>query len=589
MITKLWPRIQGLLKKDHHDTELEQAAVRIKIEACVLLYLLVSFLYTGSLRSEMDLILFMVGLLGIAVGVYKNILAKPGHVPFRRVFTSFMDNAAITYVLFNTGSAILLFPIYLWVTLGNGFRFGLRYLFISQAFSIAGVLLLQEYSPHWSHTPVTSAFVATLILIPLYATSLIKRLSAAVDKAREASEAKSRFISNVSHEIRTPLNGVIGISEILKLNRHSPAENARLCENLSVSAHSLMRLLNDVLDMAKIESGKIEIKRTDFDLHTLLHDLLHVFEFQANSKGIELRLQIAPDVPHCVNAAPKQIQQILMNLIGNAVKFTDQGYIAVKVTCVSGAGMQNGLRFSVNDSGIGIPEANLSTVFEQFMQVENIHNKDNVGTGLGMAIAKQLVEAMGGTISVTSQEGVGTTFWFDLPIENAREKLAGDVEHASLEQVLEASKEVRKDLKILIAEDNPVNQMIVADVLNLAGYAFTMTSDGEEALDTLIAGEYDVAILDMLMPNLSGLDVCKAYKFCRMDDEAIEFVMFSANTQAEDIEKAKHIGFNACFPKPVDFTQLLKYLDSLATKKAHAGNSNHALPLSRTAVTPSLS
>jgi two-component system sensor histidine kinase RpfC len=559
------------------DIELDQAGVRIKMVLVITGVLLYNDPPQNLSFAEWQIFLFMGAVLTLAGFIYRTVKRKPGYFPARRIAVSFVDNAAVTLIILQTHAALAFFPIFLWITLGNGFRYGMKYLFISQAFSLTGLFVLMTYSPKWSHAELAPAFIATLIFIPLYATSLIKRLSNAVERAQEASEAKTQFVSNISHEIRTPLNGITGISEILTLGRYTKEEYIKLCSSLTSSAHSLMRLLNDVLDMAKIESGKVDIIKSDFDLHSLIKDTVKMFDYQALNKNIELKINISPKVPRYCFGAPKQVQQILTNLIGNAVKFTEQGWVAVKVTPIKSENKTTVLRFEITDTGIGIPEAHLDTVFERFAQVNKEHSVKNVGTGLGTTIAKQLVEAMGGVIGVSSQQGVGSTFWFELPIEAGDKQKAVNTTRHSLAAEIDANRELRKELKILIAEDNKTNQMIITSILDQAGYAYTLKEDGEDALDALLDEQFDIAILDMLMPSMSGIEVCKAYKDCRTSDNHLEFVMLSANVQQSDIDMALNIGFNSCLPKPVEFAKLLRLLDERSVRKVTTGKNGELL------------
>jgi two-component system sensor histidine kinase RpfC len=556
---------------DQIDTELDQAKVRILVQSVVLIYMLACIASNAALFPA-ELFAFLGAMLALACLFYWNIKTRPGCYPARRILTSFADNFAITYVLAGSELTMFIFPIYLWVTLGNGFRYGTKYLFISQAFSIAGLVVLMQYSTFESYKTLVPVFIATLVFIPLYATRLIKRLFHALEKAREGSAAKTRFVSNISHEIRTPLNGIVGISEILTHGHFTDSEYKKLCANLVSSAHSLMRLLNDVLDMAKIESGKLDIIKSDFDLHRLVEDVVRIFAYEASSKGLELKIAIDSPVPRYCVGATKQLQQILMNLIGNAVKFTEKGGVSVTVNLIKIEENANVLRFKIKDTGIGIPESHLDTVFERFAQINQEKTNKNVGTGLGTTIAKQLVEALGGVIGVASREGAGSTFWCDLPFELGDKEKVNGITQPTLASQIDKPDEARMHLKILVAEDNVVNQFVMRKILDDAGFTYRLVEDGEKALDALIGDNYDIAILDMLMPNMSGIDVCRAYKASRIEDKNLEFVMLSANVQQEDIETAAKVGFCASLPKPVDFVQLVRLLDEKAARKRVSTN-----------------
>ncbi|MES2536531.1 MAG: ATP-binding protein [Pseudomonadota bacterium] len=552
------------------DVELDQARIRVIIESLVFVYLLVSYTLDGFTGSEAFTLSYVLGFLLVATWFYMGTQKYPGHYTARKVSVTVMDTIAITLLLYFGGAtAAILFPLYLWVTLGSGFRYGRRYLFLSQILSIIAFLILCRVSEFWAGIPeTTSVLLATMIVIPLYATNLIGRLTSAVAKAQEASDAKSRFVSNMSHEIRTPLHGIIGIGELLSVRKYDE-EYKSLCDALSKSAQALLHLVNDVLDIAKIESGKLEIALTSFDLHALAEDTTRIFFSQAAAKNIQTNLHIDPALQkYWIGDAP-HIQQVLMNLIGNAVKFTQKGSVFVKVDLMKAEGTKSVVRFSVEDSGIGISKEFLSKVFERFSQVSDSAGTKYRGTGLGTTVAKQLVEAMGGTINVTSQENIGSVFWFDLPLELSEESRMKPAESLSLSTFIADTPlrhAYRDQLKILVAEDNKTNQMIIRKILEMAGFQFDLVPDGEQALDALLQSEYDIAILDMQMPNLSGIEVCQSYKVINPNDSNIEFVMLSANVDQRDKDLALKVGFSECLPKPLESGRLLGVLD----KKAEA-------------------
>lgn len=550
------------------DVELVQAKLRIKVECIVLLYLLISFAFGGLSSHEFATLSYLVGFMGIATVLYRSVQKKPGDYPNRKIFAVVLDTVAITFFMYRGAeTAAIMFPLYLWVTLGHGFRFGTKYLVLSQLANIGGFLFLCEYNYFWHGINTKLVFLATLIIIPLYATTLIKVLTSAAEKAREASEEKTRFVSNMSHEIRTPLHGIIGISELLGIRNYDD-EYRGLCDSLSKSANVLLRLVNDVLDFSKIESGKLEITKHAFNLHALMADTTEVFRSEAHAKNIQFSLAIAPEVHRSWIGDAQHIQQVLINLIGNAIKFTKDGSISVAVDLVSSEGETSRLRFSVKDTGMGIPDKFQSRIFERFAQAKDSNISQYRGTGLGTAISKQLVEAMGGYIAFTSKENVGSTFWFELPMEVSDVVTSEKPENANLSSWLgNESVQYRAGLRILVAEDNETNQLIINKILEKAGFQLDMVSDGEEALDTLLADDYDVALLDMQMPNLSGVEVCKTYKMIYPDNQEIDFIMLSANVDQREREKAMRAGFSECLPKPIESAKLLALLDKKARSK----------------------
>ena len=418
VVTELLQKLKGNPSPDV-DVELGQAKLRIEVESVVLLYLLASFAFEGITLKEFSTLFYLICFMAVAAVLYRAVRSKPGDHPSRKVFAVVLDTIAITFFMYRgEETAAIMFPLYLWVTLGHGFRFGAKYLVLSQLANIGGFLVLCAYNPFWHGINTKPVFLVTLIIIPFYAITLIKKLTLAAEKAQEASEEKTRFVSNMSHEIRTPLHGIIGISELLSIRNHDE-EYRNLCDSLSKSANVLLRLVNDVLDFSKIESGKLEITKKPFDLHELMKDTTQVFRGEALRKNTQVKLVIAPALHRQWLGDAQHIQQVLINLIGNAIKFTEHGTITVTVDTVPNEDETTRVRFSVQDTGVGIPEEFQARIFERFAQANASTPTQYRGTGLGTAIARQLVEAMGGSISFTSKTKVGSTFWFELPLQHA--------------------------------------------------------------------------------------------------------------------------------------------------------------------------
>lgn len=349
-----------------------------------------------------------------------RVLMRSGPSPSRRYVAMALD-LGTTSIFMATGGAgsLPLVVVYLWVSVGNGFRYGRSYLFVSTFFSLLGFGLAIRVNPYWVGRDTLAVSTALILfLIPVYSSSLIGKLNRAVQQARQASEAKSRFISNMSHELRTPLNGVIGSADLLGQTQLDP-EQRELLGLLHGSAQSLLELIEEVLDISKIESGHLSIARELFDLHQLLSDTARLFSVPAEAKGLRLDLLIDSQLPAQVLGDPVHLRQVLTNLLSNAVKFTERGSICITADALEDSDGQPRLRCTVSDTGIGIAEAALPHVFERFRQADEGTTRKYGGTGLGTAISKNLVELMGGHIEVNSLPGKGSRFWFDLPLQPA--------------------------------------------------------------------------------------------------------------------------------------------------------------------------
>ncbi len=404
-------------------TEREQATVRLINLSVIVLY--TTICYFNGLLGKTVVILYLLAV-PFSLTILFWAISKPKDNHLRRVIGMLADLGTTTVAMSLSGEAASpLFLVYLWTTFGNGFRYGKNYLYMSMGLSIIGFSLVLYLSPFWSQQVFLGVgLLITLSVLPVYIASLLKRLQTAIELAENANMAKSQFLASMSHEIRTPLNGVVGMSDMLSSTRMT-RDQKDFVSTIQSSAKTLLALIENILDISKIEAGKTEQEIIDFDLHELINSIVNMLFPQAESKGVTCKLHIAADVPFRLNGDSMHLRQILINLIGNATKFTENGSIEVNVSAQSTRENLVQLRFEIKDTGIGISEEEQTKIFDTFTQADQSINRKFGGTGLGTAISKKLVDLMGGNIGVESQINQGSTFWFELEY-NKQVELADD-------------------------------------------------------------------------------------------------------------------------------------------------------------------
>jgi len=708
-IVKFWRLlIQGRFRQawemlsGRPDSEHEQALIRAVITALIFFYLYWSMSRGGGLDPREIIVLWICALYHLfSVGLFVRITFAPvAASPFRRSLGLAGDLCLTAYGISVVGDlAGPLYVVLLWVIFGNGFRYGRRYL---HAASIVGTIsfgIAVTLNEYWrNHLILAVGLLLGLVVLPLYISSLLKKLSTAGKRAEEANRAKTRFLANMSHEMRTPLNGIIGMLDLLKGTPLS-TEQEELAKTIDESAHTLLFLMQDVLDLSKIEAGKVSVEVSDFDLYAVVKHTVAIVESQARFKGLSTILRIPSDVPFLLRGDPLLLRQVLLNLLGNALKFTERGEVGVRVALESETPRRATLRFEVTDTGIGIAPEAQRRIFERFTQADESITRRFGGTGLGTTISKEIVEMMGGTIGVRSEPGRGSTFWFTVELgkqsrqedeaapaaalvgrralvlssepetaESLRAHLSGwgvhvtavDRSTQAFARIVGSSNEgtpfdfilavregldmdtagfahaVRSDstihesrlllvtrgedgadpaaadgysavlpapvdkrmlfnalhfsgagipaddpsvgnlaekyrrkigsgrkMRILVAEDNRTNQMVIGKILERAGHEFKIVANGEEVLDVLKVQKFDIALLDLHMPVMGGVEAAKLSRFLSPGSPRMPIVALTADATPEARAECEEAGMDACLIKPIDTRKLFDLFEAL--------------------------
>ena len=397
------------------------------------------------------------------------------------------------------------------------------------------------------------------------------------EEAERANQTKSVFLANMSHDMRTPLNGIMGMTELMQKKGLGQTQG-RYADMVRHSAWTLLEIITDITDFSRLESGRLELTPTVFSVRNMLEDALSIFRFESDNKGLALAAAVAPEVPQFLKGDAFRLKQVITNLVGNAVKFTQQGTVSVRVSLgqVAGNGFADqpdGVRLlvAVVDTGIGIPAHEQRDIFESFRQVDDSYAKKHEGSGLGLAICSQLVTMMGGTIAVESTLGQGSVFSFDvlLDLPGAEDSVDASSPVAHAEQAT-----VRPQ-RILVAEDNPLNQTFAMEILEEAGHPVTIAENGVVALDLLRNNDFDLVFMDVQMPEMDGLEATRRIRAGEAGDHARDIPIVAATAFAVrgDREKCLKAGMNGYVVKPLESRDLLRAVaEHGGSQPEHAGD-----------------
>ncbi|MBK8909079.1 MAG: response regulator [Rhodospirillales bacterium] len=685
MARTAWARL-----RQRPDSEHEQAIVRVAIVSILTAY--VVWHATGHASSSNFGVLVYVGTAYAAFSCLYlfAILYAPAPSPARRLSAMVTDFAVLSCLLHLGGEvAAPFFPVYLWVALGYGFRFGLRDLAKAVATAVIGFSLVILTTAYWQEQmPLAIGLLASLVVLPAYAATLIKSLTVARAHAESANKAKSRFLATVSHDLRTPLNAIIGISDLISV---TPLDRDQrdMVNTIKTSGGALLSLIDDILDLSRIEAGRAIVRTEAFDLHQEIADLLTMLRPLAHRKGLRLGADISPQLPPLLLGDVRHLRQILANLTANAVKFTEHGDVLVGVHPAAAPSRQDiVVRFDVTDTGVGLSEDERKLVFAPFVQGLDTDSGRPDGAGLGLAIAKNLTELLNGTIAVRSEPGHGSTFSVELPffVDQSRDlrSMTGRLRVELISHNAQASAALRdglieagievtssgltvpppalqedddamvmvvdcrgddapflaapsrsssggrqeqpivrvvdegpppppdpdylvtvqapfdgtvlfkavraahirgsagthrtsedesgseprgacRDLRILVAEDNPINRKITARILQHGGHQVDVVASGEEALDRLDQddGVFDMMIVDVNMPGMSGIDVIKLRRMGEAGGgEHLPIIVLSADATPETAQACEEAGADVFMTKPVEARHLLAAVET---------------------------
>lgn len=447
----------------------------------------------------------------------------------------------------------------------NGWRAVMGPLSSCSALALAYVALFNWQLPGPNFELALGVSIATGVLVGAFGGMnsyhlarrdhrLRTKLREAVDDAEQAVKAKSEFLATMSHEIRTPLNGVIGMVSLLGRSKLEDDQREQL-QIVERSGHALLSIINDILDFSKIEAGQLQLEEIPFDLHALAEDLIQVAEFSVGDRNVNVQLDLAVNTPRWIFGDPTRLRQVLQNLLNNSVKFTKQGTVKLKLSSAPSGESKVLLLFSVQDTGVGIAAEKQTDLFQPFSQADSSTTRNFGGTGLGLAICRRIVDQMGGTIELRSEEGVGSTFKFEIAAEVATPQQAKATGQGELTEL-----QLPPDQKVLLVEDNNVNQRLAKAILKEMGLPFEVAGDGLEAVQVFRPERFAVILMDCSMPRMDGYQATRIIRHLEEGCLPTPIIALTANALTGDREKALKVGMDDHLSKPYTVEDLQRVL-----------------------------
>jgi two-component system sensor histidine kinase RpfC len=556
-----------LLRGKVRSPELEQSFMRLLIVSCGEIYVLL-LAYLGKLEEGFYHPIVITGFVYIlfSLAIIYQVYLYPSGTRWRHTMYMVFDILLVCALLYYLGRyGAPFFAVYLWLTVGNGFRYGYKELILCAILSLTGFVVVSQLSGFWKgEIFFTISGVILLSVIPMYVAVMLKRLQTEKERAEQASQEKSRFIANVSHEIRTPLNAIVGFSSMMN-KVHDVAERNEMIGRIKEASDSLMDLVEGVLDISRIEHGHVRVRKSMIDLPALLESVGGMFSLQVGNKGVCYDTLLDDTVPRFIIGDTQRLRQTLVNLIGNAVKFTEQGHINVSATIITRIGGDRFIRFEVADTGQGISEKFQARIFERFRQADDSAQRRYGGTGLGTAIARNLVEMMGGEIGLTSRYGMGSRFWFTIPLfEPGADQLA----NLHVDTVAEEKPVQRTDVagaNVLVVEDSDINCYVYQTMFRFLGVNVDFAETGAIALEKLQHGSYDLLVFDMQMPGMSGIEIIRRYYDFTLPEDRAPVAVITGDATADIEHECTLLGVRAFLAKPVSLDKVRDLINRFVT------------------------